>query len=194
MLLMRFFKDAAQRHLLVLLRISSLDEVGAMHPSLTDEQFDKWMATKPDFTPLTFGIDFKCGWAKNAYNRAARDYFVRHFLESVSGGSYKNPPIPSRYFTLDQVGLALDSHMEHARVRWRQQIKPPSADVAEQRRLGKQNNTRKATVRSTVSSIRYALTDTQQVICMARLDYISLRAQQARSAVPPVEARSHERR
>ncbi|KAI1789369.1 hypothetical protein LXA43DRAFT_1062879 [Ganoderma leucocontextum] len=139
----RCLQDAVRNHVLRLLCISSLDEVGAKCPTLTDVQFGKWMATKPDFTLSTFGINFKHSWAKCVYNRAGRDYLTRHFLESVSGGSYKQPLIPSRYFTLEQVGLALDSHMDHARIQWRQQVNPPNADVVEQRWLGKQNNTRK---------------------------------------------------
>ena len=179
--------------MLSLLRISSLDKVGAKIPTLTDEQLEAWMASKPAFTPTTFGIDFKRSWAKCVYNSAARDYFTRHFLESVSGGSYKQPPIPSRYFTLEQVALALDSHMEHARVRWRQQVNPPNADAVAQRRLCKQNNTRKATVRPIrVGDTTYVLTNIGQAIYMAHLDRVGIRAQSTRSAFPAAEACSHE--
>ena len=134
-------------HMLWLLNCNELKEIGQKCPSLTDDELAAYEAVKGRFfTRQNFRIDFERGWVRCAFNREARAFFCRHFLESVAGGSYKNPPIPSRYFTLDQVGGALDSHMDHARLVWRQQVNPPPEAKVAQRRRQKQINSRKRTV------------------------------------------------
>lgn len=98
----------------------SLSDIGAKFPSLTDAEIAEYKAKGPGpvITENDFRIDFKRGWTTCQFNREASAVFVRSFLEYVKGGSYRSPPIHSRYFTPSQVEAALDSHMAHARTKW----------------------------------------------------------------------------
>ncbi|RPD78150.1 hypothetical protein L226DRAFT_520587 [Lentinus tigrinus ALCF2SS1-7] len=121
-------QDPVRSHMLWLLSCRELKEIGEKCPTLTNEELAEYEATKGNyFTRQNFHIDFKRGWVKCAYNCDARSFFCHHFLESMAGGSYRSPPIPSWFFTMDQVGGTLDSHMDHAHAVWRQHANPPSA-------------------------------------------------------------------
>ncbi|KAL1937984.1 hypothetical protein VTO73DRAFT_12734 [Trametes versicolor] len=121
-------QDAVRDHLLHLLRVSSLSEIGHKFPSLTDQEIATYNAKGPGpvIDEQNFRIDFKRGWHVCNFNREASDFFVRHFLQGVAGGMYRSPPIPSRYFTVSQVEAALDSHMGHARTKWKEVAEPPN--------------------------------------------------------------------
>ncbi|KAL7279757.1 hypothetical protein ACG7TL_006164 [Trametes sanguinea] len=138
---------AIRLHLLHLLKVASLDEIGARFPSLTDEELDAYQqAPSPYINTKNFRIDFKRGWKRCSFNREASTFFVQHFLESVAGGLYRSPPIPSRYFTPTQVELALDSHMDHARTKWKEHVKPAPKHKVENRVEQKRISSRQKTL------------------------------------------------
>ena len=137
-----------RRHLLHLLRIHSLDQIGQAFPALSDEEHEAWRkGTTVYFTRREdFRICCKRGWARDAFNRAANEFFVRHFLESAAGGGTIAPAIPSRYLIPEHVEAALKGHMDHVRQMWRQQTTPPGSQAVEKRRQQKQNSSRQKTV------------------------------------------------
>lgn len=132
-----------------LLGITSLSEIAKQCPSLTDEEFKKYeeLSPRPVINTKNFRIDFKQPWLRCEFNLEASAFFVQNFLECVSGGMYRMPPIPSRFFTDFHVKSALDSHMPHARTLWKNGQNPPSPTKAAQRAANKRIDTRKGTVR-----------------------------------------------
>lgn len=115
-----------------------------MCPTLTDDEMEEYKQSSGSsfFTAQNFRIDFKRGWKRCPFNAEARRFFIHHFLQSVAG---MDVTIPSRYLTSHQVGLALDSHMEHARATWRNARKMmEETELVERAKLQAAVNKRKA--------------------------------------------------
>lgn len=143
-----------------MLHVSDLTEIAKRCPSLTDAEMAQYEATspRPVFNTQNFRIDFHRSWAECEFNKEASKFFVENFLECVSGGMYRSPPVPSRFFTEAQVKGALDSHMSHARLVWKHGNRPPPPPRVAKRADDKRSDSRKHTVRHTVCLLAPILT------------------------------------
>uniref|UniRef100_A0A5K1JYU2 Thiol-transferase Tc52 n=1 Tax=Ganoderma boninense TaxID=34458 RepID=A0A5K1JYU2_9APHY len=140
-------QEAVRKHLLFLLRIPCLEDIGEAYPALSDEEYKAWVnGTAVYFTRReNFRICCKRGWVRDKFNRAANEFFVRHFLECAAGGGTIAPGIHSRYLVPQHVEAALKAHMDHVRQMWREQANPRDVEAVEKRRRQKQNSSRQKT-------------------------------------------------
>ena len=133
-----------------LLKYKHIKSLPKKHPTLTAEEVKQYDACDEDFfTPDKFRIDFVRGWKSFNFNVEAREFFIDHFLETVQGGAYSDPPIPTHLITRACVGRLLDAHMPHLRSEFKKYASPlTDKDLARQRRtlLRKRNASRQKTV------------------------------------------------
>ena len=120
------------------------------NPALTDEEIAEYEAlgNASYFTAENFRVDFSQSWAKFDFNIAARDFFLRHLISALKGGSYHKAVLsfPDRYITEYHLGAAIDAYIEHCRTKIRKLLDPPESGVEEEEEKKARARARKSTV------------------------------------------------
>ncbi|PIL35031.1 hypothetical protein GSI_02818 [Ganoderma sinense ZZ0214-1] len=120
---MKLCRKYVRKHLWdELLRIKGPTELHERCPPLTDGQLEQYMRIKERvINAENFRIDFTRGWGRCPFNAEARNFFARHFVLSVQGGMYQNPPLPSHWVTETMIEDVLDKVITHL-YKWRLEI------------------------------------------------------------------------
>ena len=124
------------------------------NPPLSEDEVFNYMASDSQyFNEDNFRINFVEPWREFPFNLGARDFFVNHLLRVLQGGGYKKADILPRYQTYDHFGEALDSHMDHARKCYRDEVQP--LEPAQKEKEKRKN--RRTSRRGTVSQFQFYL-------------------------------------
>ena len=140
-----------------LLRVKSAHELVQKCRPLTDDQYQQYLAITEEFINKdNFTFDFTRGWERCKWNREARKFAAKHFVESVKGGMYQKQPLPHHLVTETIAGEVLDMVMVHIFRLYSENSKLPTPQRQAKALLNLERK-RADTRRSTVSPFRPTL-------------------------------------
>lgn len=140
-------KNCVRKHLDLLFDATSIDEVVAKNPPLSEEEMQAYLDDEDGIacTVQNFRVDFTRP-PSHVYNSESRKVFVDSFLASHRAGQYPDVPIPVTLLAPRAVSVVYDRHMTYRRKQYKQRAKPPKEEDAQLRKKRMAANSRRHTV------------------------------------------------
>lgn len=154
-------QKCVREHLLTLCNATTMDDIVANNPPITDEEMKNFVDNGDLLTCTVqkFRIDFIRPWKDNKFNALAKSVFVKSFISMYDSGEYSDCDIPNVLLAEWVIAAVLDGHMEYRRKLYRQHFKPLSQEDIDRIKQRKAMNARRGTVRVTLHRVRLRLTN-----------------------------------